>query len=457
MRSTPSAPSRPWIAVAVLIVAGYLAGATGSSASPAQATIVFHHATVLTMDAQRPRAEAIALRGDRILALGSNEEIRRLVGSSTATVDLGGRTLMPGFVDSHTHLFQRAADSGLTYDQAQDLALANGITAIGEMFVPRSLLADIRALDSAGALRVRTSLYLLASDNCGAVQDDWWAALSPIVAPARMLRIPGVKIFADGGSCGRGAVSWVYPDVGGMGDLWLEQADLDALVRRADERGFQVAIHAIGDRGLDAALAAIASVLQGGENRLRHRIEHNTLVRPDQLGAHARIGAVGTIFGDFGTCAYNAGGFGGGQLAPGTDTYLWRWRELLAANPGAHFGWSSDWPIFTLDPFEHLYGFVTRREVAPDGTVCQPEPEQANDTIQRGAALRLMTIDAAYVLRQDSAIGSLEPGKLADLVVLSDNPLTVPADHLPQLQVLSTLVGGRTEFCASGAGAVCPP
>ena len=67
-----------------------------------------------------------------------------------------------------------------------------------------------------------------------------------------------------------------------------------------------------------------------------------------------------------------------------------------------------------------------------------------------------MTLDAAYALGQDAVIGSLRPGKLADLVVVSRNPLTAPLDRIPGIRVLVTMVGGRAEYCAAGSGVICP-
>jgi predicted amidohydrolase YtcJ len=346
----------------------------------------------------------------------------------------------------------------LTLGQAQELALEHGITALGDMFVPPEFLQRMRAFARAGLLRVRTSLYLAYNDNCGNVLGDWYLDEGPIKAPTRMLRVPGVKIFADGGSCGRPAISWVYPPgapgAGTQGDLWVTRAQLTTAIATAQAHGWQVAVHALGDRALDVVLDSFSDVLGGGPNPLRHRIEHNAFVRDDQLPRYRETQVVPTIFGAFGTCAFNQGGFGRADLVPEAAPWLWRWRDLAAASP--RVAWSSDWPVFSIDPLEHLYGFVTRREVAVGGTICQPEPEQANDTITLDRALRSMTNDAAYALGIDSVVGSLKPGKLADLIVLSDDPLQVDPDALPHIDVLVTMVGGRAEFCAVDAGPLCP-
>jgi predicted amidohydrolase YtcJ len=442
---------------AVLVTVLGAAAAPGQVARPRAAQVVLYGGTVVTMDGKRPRAHAVAIRGGRIVAVGSNRAILRRAGPRTRRIDLHGRTVLPGFVDSHSHLFNAAADQGLSLEQAQQMALEHGITALGDMFVPPDFLQTMRDFDRAGLLHVRTSLYLLYNTNCGDVLGDWYLSEGPLKSPARMLRVPGVKIFADGGSCGRPAVSWVYPPgapgAGTQGDLWVTRPQLTAAIVTAQSHGWQVAVHALGDRALDVVLDSFSAALGGGPNVLRHRIEHNTFVRDDQLPRYAQTGLVTTVFGAFGTCAFNAGGFGRADLVPGTEPWLWRWRDLVGVS--SHPAWSSDWPVFTVDPLTHLYGFVTRREVGPGGAVCQPEPEQANDTVPVARALRMMTIDAAYALGQDSAIGSLRPGKLADLVLLSRNPLAIDPDELPGVAVLMTMVGGRVEYCAPGAGAYC--
>jgi hypothetical protein len=103
-----------------------------------------------------------------------------------------------------------------------------------------------------------------------------------------------------------------------------------------------------------------------------------------------------------------------------------------------------------------IWGFVTRDEVAPDGSICEA-PEGFDDGALRvEEVLPMMTIHAARALFMENEIGSLEPGKLADLVILSDNPITAPTDSLKDIAVLMTMIGGKVEFCAAGANALCP-
>lgn len=412
------------------------------------AEIVFLHGAVLTMEDDLGRAEALAVRDGMIQAVGADAEIARLIGAETRVIDLTGRALLPGFVDAHTHVFYFAGgDDGLT--RAQDELLSSGITTIGEAGVTPALLARLQALDGQGALRVRTSLYLLATDNCGRLEGDWYRAHPPARPAGDMLHIPGIKIFEDGGACNEPALS-----VGGgdgtqtSGDLYFPAGELGQMIAAAQQDGYQVAVHAVGDRAVETALDAIAAALDGGPNVYRHRIEHNLVVRPEIMPRFEETGALPVLFGKLPACA------AGEPITP-PDYRAWEWpyRALVDANPGLPVAWHSDYPVFgSFDPVAHLYGMVTRKEIGADGRTCEPPDWALDDRLQAGEALRAMTLGGAYALLRDDEIGSLRPGKYADLVVLSADPLGVAPDGLDDLEVLLTMVAGRVEYCAPGYG-----
>ncbi len=124
---------RPLIWLVILPVIALLAPPAGDAQGDPPPDVIFHHGTVLTLAGAPDQwvAEALAVAGERIQAVGDEAAILALAGPETRLIDLGGRTVMPGFVDPHTHLFNDAVDHlGLTLQQAQDLALANGITAL---------------------------------------------------------------------------------------------------------------------------------------------------------------------------------------------------------------------------------------------------------------------------------------------------------------------------------------
>jgi predicted amidohydrolase YtcJ len=415
--------------------------------------VIFHNGVVLTMNQEAPQATALAVTGALITAVGADADILALAGPGARLIDLRGAALLPGFVDPHSHIFNDARQHlDMTLAEAQQVALENGTTTLGDLYVDEGFLREMRAFAARGSLQVRTSLYLVATDNCGRPQGDWWLEHEPTGEPGEWLRIGGVKIFADGGTCRDVALSYELEPGGGLGDLFFEQQALNDLVAKAQAAGRQVAIHALGDRAVEQAQNAIAAALAGAPNTYRHRIEHNAVVRPELLARYGEIGIVPTVFGLYPHCSP----FG----PPPPEAYRsweWPWRALLDANPGLPVAWHGDDPYFgRLRPLDDLYGFVTRGDVAADGTPC-PAPEwHAVHAVSTEEALRMMTINAAYALFRETEVGSLEAGKYADLIVLSANPLAVAPEALLQTEVWLTMIGGRTAHCAAGHADECP-
>jgi predicted amidohydrolase YtcJ len=428
-----------------------------------QASVIFHNGVILTME-NGEAAAAIAVTGERILAVGSDEEVLAYATSDTTLIDLEGHTLMPGFVDGHSHNFISVWREDLEGGQTYLLSL--GITTAAEMFHEEALMQELQALDEQGKLRMRVSLYPAHVDACGGILGDWyWPDYPPSREPGAMLQIPGIKMFNDGGSCNRAAMSFEYRE-GGRGDLYFQADELSAMIIEVQERGYQVAVHGLGDRAVEVNLDAIEIALDGGPNTFRHRIEHNGIVRDDMLYRYTEVGVVAMIFGASPTCFF----IGPGYATP--DAYQeweWRWRSLIDTNPDVHFAWHADTPpLGGPNPMKHLHGFVTRRELSSkgddsgrlqvgDGAVCEPPDWAVDDLLTVEEALPLMTIESAYSVLRDDEIGSLKAGKLADLIILSNNPLEVgPDDALLDIQVLMTMVGGKVEHCAEGSQALCP-
>lgn len=453
-----------WVAVSVVAtLAGCAAtgGGPGDLQSPAQAPgaeVVFYGGTVLTMDPSQPRAQAIAISGEHIDAVGSDAEVMALAGTATTVVDLRGATLMPGFVDAHSHYFGSADAADTDIDGISDYLLRLGVTTTAELAVDEDLLADLRRIDEEGDLGVRVSAYLLGNTPCGDLLDEWWMDVPATREPGELLRIGGVKLFSDGGSCHIPAVSFEYLGIGGHGDLYLTVAELVELVRRIESAGHQVAIHALGDRAVETTLDALGEVIGDSRNPYRHRIEHSAVTRPELRNRHGEVGAVTTIFGTYGTCFLtNPSEEFRFRTPPEHLEWEWPWRALLDQNPGAHFGWHGDFPVFgQATPIDALYGFVTRAQVAPDGTVCQPTAEMAAGAITVEEALALMTTGSAYALFRDDEVGRLAPGMLADVIVLSADPTATPSDRINDIEVWMTMLGGDVGWCAPGREPFCP-
>jgi len=411
---------------------------------------IYHNGLILTMEASQPSAQAIAVLGEKILAVGSDADILALRGNETEVIDLQGHALLPGFVDAHTHILNDAAAQGMSLDEAQYLALRNGITSLGDLYVDRSFLREIQDFNAAGQLRVRTSLYLVWNTNCGQVVGDWYKAFPPTRVAGEMLRVNGIKIFTDGGSCGRVALSFELTPGAGLGDLWLTPEALTQAVQAAQAGGYQVAIHAIGDRAIVQAQDALAAALNGQPNTFRHRLEHVSVIPPELIARFGVIGAIPVLNGEYPSCHPF-----GPDLPEGYRDWEWPWDDLRAANPTLPIAWHSDYPFLSTNPFVHLYGFVTRKDVT--GTYsCTPHMWLRDDLLTVSEALSIMTRESAYALFRETEVGSLVPGKYADLIVVSQNPLTAPVENLKSLRVLLTMVGGRVVFCETGQAALCP-
>ena len=258
------------------------------------------------MDESNPIAGAIAISANRILAVGTEEEVSPYIFDKTQIIDLKGRTLMPGFVDAHSHLFDDAIIHGKDAMANQQAAIENGITSAADLFVDEGVLNGLREFSDSGQLRIRLSAYLILTNNCGAVTGDWWKNYKPGEKLSERLEIGGIKIFTDGGSCGAPAMSVDYPG-GGTGDLFFRQNELNTLVADAQASGFQVAVHAAGDRALEQAQNAIANALKGTQNTLHHRIDHNSTIRPDLINRYSEIGIVPVVFGSYPTCIRTTG------------------------------------------------------------------------------------------------------------------------------------------------------
>ena len=318
------------------------------------------------------------------------------------------------------------------------------------------MIDELRTFHEQAGLKIRTNLYMVYTDACGEILGEWYTQNPPTQDKSEMLRIAGVKAFSDGGGCNSPAVSYEYPEHG-HGDLYFTQDEMNRIVRDINENGYQAAIHALGDRAIEQVLTAIETINAGNANEMRNRIEHNTAIRDDMLGLHDQSGAVATIFGDYPACYFSGEKSKFKDLTP--EEYLryeWRWKDLIDANPNTVFAWKSDYRVFDINPFKNLYGFVVRREIREDGSVCEPKEWMKANTISVEEALPLMTINSAYALFMDDVVGSLEAGKFADMIVISENPLTVDPEELDDIEVLMTMVNGRTEFCASGFSDYCP-
>ncbi len=404
--------------------------------------LIIHNANIITMDSNNSIQEAIAIKGDKILAVGSQKEILKL-GNSRGNVNrpkivnAKGLTLMPGIVDAHTHLF-----NSMDPIEGQRLALENGMTTLGNLHITENDIRQLKAMEQKDILKVKLSMYLRKNSNCGDLYDDWYLSYPPTRNFGEKLRIGGIKIFVDGGSCFAPAVSVERIPGRGFGDLFFKtQQELNDVVVDANNAGYQIAIHAIGDRGIEQALNAYEVALAGGPNKLRHRIEHNGVLRPDLIPRYGELDVVAVIFGYKRTC----------WLPDPIPAFYQNsenaYRTLMRSNPDLHVAWHGDDPaVEPINPFLEMFSLVTRIDVISPGAPCAPPDWLAKQALDVETVLQLMTMGAAYALERENEVGSLEPGKFADLIAISADPHTVEPEEIKDIEVLMTMVNGSVEF-----------
>lgn len=412
--------------------------ATTTTTGPAKpAEVVFTNGVVLTQDPELGTAEALAVNGETIVAVGADSDMDQYVGEGTRVVDLEGRTVIPGFVDAHTHILSDGSVAA-----GQPMALENGITTLAEGFINPDRLDTLVASSDAGQLRLRTNLYLIRTDNCGNDQGLWYEEYAPGEILSQRVRVAGVKVFADGGTCGPVALSEPYREDVETGTPFAGREVMEGYIRDADGAGYQLLIHAIGDLAIEQVMDSYEAVLgPGGASSLRHRIDHNSMVTPDLVDRYDELGVTGVVFGWLTTCDVDS------RWTDFWHSYGDDPSRLLDANPNTTFAWHGDDPwVGPVSPLWEMFNLVTRAEPR-DGEICRPSERVAEKRITRQQAFDLMTTGSAYALGLEEEVGSLAPGKHADLVILSGDPLSVDADELLGIEVLMTMIGGEVEHC----------
>lgn len=467
--------------VAVLVPSQVVAlGTAFRQTSTAVAELILYNADVITVDAAFTRAEAVAIAGGRIIAVGADADVLALAAASTAVVDLGGRALLPGFVDPHVHSVQNQTPDLLAMLGEQRTLIEGGTTTVGTPAISPLNMVGYDEFVERQLLLQRTHLYVGYNDNCGVVDTDgFWTSVPFDRSPDELLVFAGVKVFADGGSCHGPAVSFDYlptmpgylRDVGwaGSGSLFTAADEIATVVAATDARGGMVVIHAIGDVAIGAALDGIDDGLAGAPNANGHRIDHNSfssLLADDELARYGQLGITPAVqlMPWANACAPDTLANWQLTIPAGPYAVVEHLDALKAANPELLIAWHGDGPYVPGTPLQHMYSPVTRDAVdGVTGDVCDPPGWDNTPTISVAEAIRMTTINAATAMQLDDAIGSIEIGKYADLIVLAADPFGPdPIVALAQNRPVATLIGGSLMYCdavavACDAFATMPP
>lgn len=533
----------------------------------ATGTVVILGATVLPVDPAFSAHEAIAIRGNRILAVGTEDDVRATAGEDAQVLDRPGATILPGFIEPHAHLFPTALlrtwhDVGPfrfdTVDGAIDhLASVVGSAKRGEWIMgrqfdpslqagPDQLTRDLldRVSTEVPVVVTNASLHFAYANSAalaaaGIDRDTPDIAHSPygrdaggtpngvlvgqpamlsvlsrnpaisgidvvtqgravaqrastvgvtticeqgtgsLLGPSEvdlyrslaegdqlatrlrysvfnshadaftqagircgdgdeLIRAAAWKIVSDGSNQGRtGHLREPYLNSEESGIPYLPSDVLAATARERAAQGWPIAIHANGDLAIDDALVALAGAVEAGTAAgypdLRHRIEHCSLLHDEQIEQIARLGLTPSFL--ISHVYFWGQAFRDEIIGPERAELLDRTASCAAA--GIRWTMHSDESVTPIDPLRCIHNAVTRELWREPGTVLN-----AAERVPVESAIRAVTADAAWQCHSEHEIGTLEPGKLADFVVLAQDPRSVDPHELAEIEVLETWMDG---------------
>jgi predicted amidohydrolase YtcJ len=543
-----------------------LAALATPSAQDTPADLILHNAKIYTADSRTPRAEAIAIRGDRIAAVGSSADIQKLKGAATKVVDARGAAILPGLHDSHGHFTglgaslqvlqlrgtasweqivgmvrRRAASArpgewiqgrswdqndwavkefpshemlsnaapnnpvyltrvdghaamvnkaaldaagvnkdtrdpeggriirdaqgnptGVLVDQAMRLVSRNIPRVSPEQLEEQILLADAEArrlgltmVHDAGANTEVVDAYKRLVDS-GKLQTRLYVMLR---GPMEMLKphfekgpitnygnhrlaVRAVKISADGalGSRGAALLEPYADEPGNSGLLVNPPEEVYAQTLAASRAGFQMCVHAIGDRANRMVMDTFERVQKEvpGSRELRMRNEHAQILDATEIPRFAKLNVIASMQATHATSDLP---WAPARLGPARiEEGAYVWQKLLKS--GAIIANGSDFPVEEPNPMLGFYAAITRQD--PSGN--PPNAWQPDQRMSREETLKSFTIDAAFAAHAEKELGSLAPGKLADLIVLSKDVMTVAPKEILSTTVTTTVIGGKIVY-----------
>jgi len=271
--------------------------------------------------------------------------------------------------------------------------------------------------------------------------DAFFAKGIRVGAGSDLLTVRAIKAYADGALGSRGAALLAdYSDEPGRRGLLVTAPErLDDVARQASEKGWQLWIHAIGDRGNRIALDAFrkaSGIPAGGRGRpaTRPRVEHAQVIAPEDLPRFGREGVIASMQPTHATSDMT---WAEARLGPERVRGAYAWRTLK--NGGARLAGGSDFPVESENPLYGFYAAVTRQdfEGKPVGGW------RASERLSRREALALFTSDAAWAAFEETWRGRIAPGYAADRTVFRSDPMTAPAKDIPRIATVMTVVDGR--------------
>jgi len=312
---------------------------------------------------------------------------------------------------------------------------SRGITTIHDLFVGPMLFNLYRNAFSTHTAEkpfpIRVSLYAPA---------HWEDRPEATGFDPLYLRFGGTKLFADGSiQCHTACCLQPYHDQADTkGSLTFPPEKLAQIVAKFHAKG-QIAVHCNGDGAIEAIIDAVEQAnATNPRPDHRHRIEHCQMVTAEQLERMNKAGITASFF----VSHVYFWGDRHKDIFLGPDRSQTISPLQTAVKNGIRFGLHSDCPITPVNPLHSMWTAVSRK-------MKNNEVLGQDERISVEQALKAYTIDAAYLSFEENIKGSIEPGKLADFVVLAEDPFQVDVDHLPEIQISQTIVGGHTVYARS--------
>jgi predicted amidohydrolase YtcJ len=392
---------------------------------------------VLTrIDGHAILANAMAMSAAKVTAATRDPEggrIERLADGSPAGV----------FVDNAESLIGRAVP-GSTTAQTREAILAAvaeankwGLVGIHDAGESQRTIDIFESLARAGKFNLRN--YVMVSGDSADVTH--YFAVGPRSALYDgHIWVRAIKLYSDGalGSRGAALLAPYSDDHGNTGLLVTPPAELQRIATGALRRGFQVAVHAIGDRGnrvvLDAYDAALKAVPTADH---RFRVEHAQVISPQDIPRFATLGVIPSMQASHQTSDMR---WAETRVGPERIKGAYAWRSLL--NTGVIIPNGSDFPVEEVNPLISFHSAVSRQ----DASNWPPGGWYPDQVMTREEALKAMTIWPAYAGFQEKVMGSITPGKYADFVILDRDIMTVPASEILATRVMSTWIGGKAVY-----------
>jgi predicted amidohydrolase YtcJ len=324
-----------------------------------------------------------------------------------------------------------------TLDNALAALARVGLTSVHDAGI--KVAQDDLYRDYADHGKLTARVYAMIGDT-GADFDEL-AKEGPLKSYANdVYALAAVKLYADGALGSRGAALMSpYSDMPSTkGLLFHPNDEMLSKMNKAMKAGYQVNIHAIGDAGNRQILDAYAQLIPKYNNaQLRHRIEHAQVVALDDIPRFKKLGVIPSMQPTHATSDQNMAEH---RVGPERIKGAYAWRTFL--DQGSKIACGSDFPVESPNPFEGLHAAVTRQNNAgvPAGGWYK------NQAMTMNEAFRCFTLDAAYAANQENVIGSLEPGKWADFILIDRDIFKVAPEQIGKTVVLQTWMGGKRVY-----------